>query len=341
MLKLIISRIRRFFPQWRLYSFSVAFWSFLFPLYRIFGPLRANFAIHKHKSILQYLYKRYIGIINQFTGRETKPESAIEPGSTIWVCWWDGEEAMPDLVKTCYRSIRQYAGTHPVQLITKHNFSEYISIPEYILNKVNNGIMTVTHFSNILRANLLYEYGGIWIDATILILKEISLENLPFYTLKAPAKKSISVTLSGFSGLSNPSIHFRNILMPEISRWSGFLLAGAKHSPIFEYMRDILYAYWQDHDDQIDYLLFDYTIALGYDNIPLMRKLFDDVQCSDTEKFELEKNLNTEFTDECLALYSLTPFHKLTWKKEFNMYTKENKLTIYGHLINSLTGDIA
>ena len=335
-IQLISSRLLRFPPQFRLYGFSVAFWSLLYPFYRLFGPFKPCFAVHKHRAILKYLIKKYTYITEHFSENNTTPEPVIEPASTIWVSWWDGEETMPPLVKACYSSIIKHAGTHPVKLITKNNYRDYISIPDYVMDRVNAGNMKITHFSNILRVNLLYEYGGIWLDATILVLKAISPENLPFYTLKAPAKKSVSVTLTRFAGLSNASAKLHNRTDPQISRWSGFLLAGTKDSPVFEYMRDILYAYWKDHSDQIDYVLYDYTIALGYDNVPVMKELIDSVLCSNAEKFELEEDLNTEYSEELFARHAITTFHKLTWKKQFTEYTKDGKLTLYGHLLNTL-----
>jgi hypothetical protein len=327
--------MRRFFPQWRLYGFSAAFWSLLFPFHHVFGFLRPFLGIKKHKAVLSYLTKHYKAVIENFTQKTVQGQLNIDPESAIWVCWWDGEEAMPDIVKVCYKSIKQHAGRHPVKLITKNNYKEYVSFPDYIMEKVNSKIMTVTHFSNMLRANLLYEYGGIWMDATILTLRDISLHDMPFFTLKAPARKNNGISMARYAGISDISKPYRyKLFTPKISRWSGFLLAGTKGSIIFEYMRDILYAYWKDHNDQIDYVLYDYTIALGYDNIPEMKKMIDDVPCNAAEKFVLEKNLNAEFSENIFSAYPLTAFHKLTWKAKFNEYTKDKKLTIYGHLIN-------
>ena len=329
-----LSRIPRFFNQWYLYGFKVAFWCLVFPFKRLFGNLQPYFCIQKHKSILLYLYKKYSNLIDNLSRDNDIPETLIDPKSPIWVCWWDGEESMPDLVKICYNTIRKNAENHTVQLITKNNFYDFISIPDYILEKVNSGVMTVTHFSNIIRVNLLYNYGGIWMDATILVLQNIFLKNLSFFTLKAPAKNSDSVTLSRYAGLSDLSVSYKYQNIPEISRWSGFLLAGTKNSLIFKYLRDILYAYWKDHNDQIDYLLFDYTIALGYDNFPVIKKMIDNVPCSPTEKFILEKNMNNEYSDKEFSQYYSTPFHKLTWKLKFDFYTKENRATIYSHILN-------
>jgi hypothetical protein len=335
-----LARIPLFFKQWRLYGFFVAFWNLLLPVsLRLCRRFEHFFAGQKHRAILKYLSKHYLKITAHYAENNDSTfiaDSKIDPKSIIWVCWWDGEETMPALVKVCYNSIKKNAGTHPVKLITKNNFQDYISIPEYILEKVNKKVITITHFSNIVRANLLYDYGGIWLDATILTLKNITLETLPFYTLKAPAKNSHSITLSRFAGITNKSAGLHNEASLQISRWSGFLFAGTKGNIIFDYMIKILYAYWKDHDDQIDYLLYDYTIALGYDNIPFMKKMIDNVPCSNVEKYVLEKNMNAEYSEETFAQYCVTPFHKLTWKLKFNSHTNDGKLTIYGHLINSL-----
>ena len=332
----IFLKFSRFLKQLHLYGFFIAFWSFVYPFYRIFGPLKPYFAINKHKAILKYLSRHYLNIPEHFSQNYNIYNTSIDPLSTLWVSWWDGEETMPPIVKMCYKSIIKHAGKHPVQLITKENYRNFISIPDYILDRVNCGNMKITHFSNIIRANLLYEYGGIWMDATILTLKDISFDDIPFFTLKAPAPKNNGVTMSCFAGIS--SLHrpyHYNKNSPKISRWSGFLLAGKKGSVVFEYMREILYAYWKDHNDQIDYVLYDYTIALGYDNIPEMKRMIDNVPCNEIEKFVLEKNLNNEYNEDAFSFYKQTTFHKLTWKDKFNTHTKDNKQTIYGHLLEN------
>jgi len=329
-----IQLLKRFFLSWRFYGFSVAFWSVAFPLHHMFIPLRPFLGAKKHRAIFRYLLERYRDIVNSYTVKKTVQRPCIEPGCTIWVCWWDGYEAMPPIVKVCYKNIMEHSGAHSVQLVTKHNFDSFVSIPEYIMEKVNNGIITITSFSDILRANLLYEYGGIWIDATVFVIKDISLEDFPFYTLKAPAR-SASVTLTRFAGLSNSSAKVAGGVNPQTSRWSSFLLAGTKHSVLFEFMRELFHIYWKDHDDQIDYILVDYIIALGYEYIPVFKEFVDNVPCGDTEKFVLEKNLNNEFSEENFEQYRKTPFHKLTWKNKFATHTKNGKLTIYGYLLES------
>ena len=69
---------------------------------------------------------------------------------------------MPDIVKVCYASAKHHAGQHPVILITEQNYQEYATMPDYILQKVKNHEISLTHFSDMLRIICLKnmeEYG--------------------------------------------------------------------------------------------------------------------------------------------------------------------------------------
>ena len=96
---------------------------------------------------------------------------------TVWVCWFQGIENAPLLCQACVDRIKDVYGEKNVVVITGENFREYTHIPDYIIKKWEKGIITNTHFSDILRVALLSENGGTWIDATILILKK----DLPKY----------------------------------------------------------------------------------------------------------------------------------------------------------------
>jgi len=322
----------RFFPSWYLYGFSVAFWSLIFPFHHLLPMFKAYLGAKKHKAILHYLLGHYNNVIERFVNKNSEVISSIDAKSTIWACWWDGYEAMPPIVKICYNSILSHAGSHPVQLISKHNFGDFVSIPKYIMKKLETGVITITSFSDILRANLLHDHGGIWMDVTIFVTKDISFKDMPFFTLKAPAR-SASVSLALFAGASNSLACINDNKNLQISRWSSFLLAGTKHSLAFGFIREIYYAYWKDHDDQIDYMLIDYIIALAYDYIPIFKELVDNVPCSSIGKFDMEKNLNVEFSEDFFSKYRSVSFHKLTWKKKFCIYTAKGKQTIYGYLL--------
>lgn len=47
-------------------------------------------------------------------------------------------------------------------------------LPNFILKKFENGYISITHLSDIIRVLLLYNYGGLWIDSTVLNISSIN-----------------------------------------------------------------------------------------------------------------------------------------------------------------------
>ncbi len=94
----------------------------------------------------------------------------------IWLMWWQGEKSMPEIAQICYASIKQNAGNHPVHLITSTNFREYLGNMPYLdklINLLNEGKLLKANFADIVRCWLIYTYGGVWSDVTILLTKNI------------------------------------------------------------------------------------------------------------------------------------------------------------------------
>ena len=112
----------------------------------------------KQRFIVHYLLNHAEGksLIRQYAGMPPS-ETPITATSPIWTCWWQGEEAMPDIVRACYNAMRLHADNHPVILITEKNYKEYVDMPEYIIRKLKDGTIDLTHFSDILRMMLLQE----------------------------------------------------------------------------------------------------------------------------------------------------------------------------------------
>lgn len=115
-----------------------------------------HFTLFSENQVIQ----RYIS--NKFSRRvkHLSYPTLFTQGNTIWVFWWQGEENMPTIVKACYNSIKKNRGLYKVILLDQKNFYNYVNIPTYILNKLESGKISITHFSDILRFNLLAKYGG-------------------------------------------------------------------------------------------------------------------------------------------------------------------------------------
>lgn len=95
----------------------------------------------------------------------------------IWQCWLQGEEQAPQIVKDCIASVRHFKRPNQQHIvITAKNYEQYVSLPSCIIAKWHSGIISNTHFSDLLRIHLLHQYGGYWIDATCLLTAPIPQE---------------------------------------------------------------------------------------------------------------------------------------------------------------------
>lgn len=147
---------------------------------------------------MDYLCKNYAYVIEKY--KNVKIETVpLKDDCPIFVCWLQGEEAMPPVVKACYASIKRFAQNHPVVLITSENLSQWVAIPEHILRKVSEGKITPTHFSDIIRVNLLAKYNAIWLDASIYLTAPLNWPLTALHTLKWKSKTDGALSFSGYS----------------------------------------------------------------------------------------------------------------------------------------------
>ena len=74
-------------------------------------------------------FAKYVDSVNDDEIAEDTQICASEK-NRIWQCWWQGEESAPPIVRKCFESVRRYAENCEIVIITKTNYSEYISIPD-------------------------------------------------------------------------------------------------------------------------------------------------------------------------------------------------------------------
>ena len=54
--------------------------------------------------------------------------------------WWQGENEMPPVVKSCLNSVAKHAGAHPVRVVSQHNIDEYLTIPQHIKDRLKQNV---------------------------------------------------------------------------------------------------------------------------------------------------------------------------------------------------------
>jgi len=67
-------------------------------------------------------------------------------------------ENAPDLVKSCYKSVKREFPEYKITVLTAKSIQQYVTIPEEILYKWNKGIINNANFSDVLRVEILSKY---------------------------------------------------------------------------------------------------------------------------------------------------------------------------------------
>ena len=87
----------------------------------------------------------------------------------IYAMWWQGKDNMLETIQICKKSQEKYARRIGAKyhFITKYNLYDYVNIPDKFISMLENGIISITHFSDLVRMTLLESLGGCWIDYTV------------------------------------------------------------------------------------------------------------------------------------------------------------------------------
>jgi hypothetical protein len=151
----------------------------------------------------------------------------------IFTIWFQGEDAAPELVKACWRSIRTNCTQELVILDAKTVF-DWIELPEYVVEKWKAGKIRPAHFADICRIELLYRYGGLWMDATDFVFAPMPqwLMDLDFFVFM-----SGSTQRGSYSYIQNCFIR------------------GRKGNYLLKAWREAVLAYWKNEDSTIDYFV--------------------------------------------------------------------------------------
>ena len=270
----------------------------------------------KDRCILDWMRKNYSSVIEKYRHRIYDTVENLDSNAPVWSVWWQGEDNAPEVVKMCFAGVNARRGAHPFRIITKDNFREYIDIPEHITRKVQNKTISLTHFSDILRVYLLYHYGGLWMDATVLAVDDIPEEIFrhEFFSIK-----------SGF----NP----KSFSVP-MGRWTSFFQAAHKGSMLCGFALDFHIEYWKEHNMPVDYILIDYIYALAYEEYPECRELLDSVPVNNKDIERLMPLLNQRWdSGKFEELSASTRFFKLSHKHSF-VKAVSGQETFYGHLVS-------
>jgi hypothetical protein len=256
----------------------------------------------------------------------------------IWLLWLQGYDQAPLVVRKCYESWLKHNPGWEIIFLDETNLSKYIALkPRHTTDQA---------LSDILRINLLAQYGGIWIDATCFCTKpldewlhEFMISGFFAFDRPAPDRMLSSWFLASYTDNyivqayqkaveaywdKNPGIRFF-----ENSRWR-FLKTYLKGTQVWfdSVVTRILKVY--------PYFWFHYLFESIYLKDKRVKQLWDitpKLSADMPHKLQfagLFNMLNEEIKTEIDS--KLSPVYKLTWKYDPSEYREG---TILDYLLNS------
>lgn len=278
----------------------------------------------EHNIVLTYIEKNFKDVIKKYPPLPPAICSSIDSKSSIYVMWYQGEEKMPPMVKACYNNIKVHACQHPVVLVTKHNVRQYTGNSpiwdDAIYQYLENGKISITHFSDLFRLCALYSYGGIWLDATIFLNRDID---------------EIISGLSFFSGRRDDVFDSHNVAA---GKWTTYFICSFKGNPLMRFIFEILLAQLKKEGKFIQYCMQDYAFIFAFHHFQFVRDMIDAIPPMKNRFADLANKLNLPFTseDDFCRMRSTSPFFKLTYKEDFKKVTVDGRKTYYLYVTEEL-----
>ena len=211
---------------------------------------------------------------------------------------------MPETVKASMKTIKDFAKRNGCEfhLLTNDNLEHFVTIPSDIKEKYKKKELSAAHYSDIIRFSILYQYGGIWMDATLFVSRYATVEMFEgkFFSLNHPPldTNKLERTICDY-------------------KWSGFFLVGQNGGSHFKHIRDLYIYYVRKYPIFIHYLMMDYFIISEYETNHEFRKLVNDlpVLAPAERVWFLREHANDSFDEqEWEKLLKTTPIMKTTYK---------------------------
>lgn len=241
-------------------------------------------------------YKEWAYISPDF---EETINSSVRINNTIWAFWRQGVENAPDIVKKCIESQQKYANSwgYDYVILTDENLHQYIKLPDYIEEKHRNKIIMEAHYSDIIRIQLLIQYGGIWMDSTCYVTAKLPsyIKNAPFF---------IFSTGNWWPWFLSPV------------KCSNWFIKSEKGNELLIKTRNYLFEHWQNRNSVIHYFVFHLSLSMLTEEDDSCKVIWDSMPfVNNLQPHLLQYSFHKEYDKETYGFILGQSFvHKCSYK---------------------------
>lgn len=268
-----------------------------------------------HPQILKILQGQYMPFMEERLICNNDKSLPHNRSNIVWFCWLQGIEKAPLIVRICLESLKNNLTDKDIRIIDESNRHQYVTFPNYIENRWKKKQIPPAQFSDLLRLELLIQYGGTWIDSTVL------------------CTGFGGSGVQGFKDFLDADLFFfqfkrdKDALYAGVSNW---FITSCQNNPLLMTLRDMLYAYWKDYDCVLEYFIFhrffDLIATERFDEVSKMPYAYS------PNSLALGHNWGRTFKQQAWdRLVSGVAFHKLSYKIEDSVVN--DKTNYYNYII--------
>ena len=299
------------------------------------------FSISDFRKEIKEIQKqnRAFRVIQKYINSDEKvsPFQPRENQDIVWQFWEPPKNTNNDpvglkLVAHCLESVQKNIWTgYKRELLDLSKSKEYVEFPEFVYQKLENNSngFGLTSFSDILRLALLYIFGGIWLDATILTLRPLERMYLS-YRCSTGFSFARSQDVKYFDRISwrhcNPS-YFSWNRFSRVKWLNSFIVSGKNKETIHELLR-ILLLIWKYEHKYPHY----FTTQIIYNHLIKNNTSAAFCSQSDLPIHYLQRHLHENFSDDIFnKIKESCPLQKLSWKIHTPQFS--NKDSFLNHIL--------
>ncbi|MCE8953241.1 capsular polysaccharide synthesis protein [Bacteroides thetaiotaomicron] len=222
---------------------------------KLWNARRTASIIRQHKNVAAF----WIPVIEAYYNEEIgsyslKPKKELDTQKVIWQYWGQGmdKDCLPEIVQICFDSVDRNRGDYRVIRLTDTTVSEYIDLPDFVWRKRENSQFTRTLFSDLLRIALLSVYGGVWLDATILLTGGLP-DTYGKYDFFMFQRSEEEKNKKYWEGVYAYYFGWRTDFKVKVLN---SIIFAQKDSLVISTLKDLLLYFWETQDSIPDYFFF-------------------------------------------------------------------------------------
>lgn len=296
---------------------------FIIPLF-LWRIIRRQFILYKHAKVATLL-KEYVDACKAGKLESIEIQKKVyfsQNKKIIWQYWGQGYDkgSVPELVQICMASVDKYASDCTIIRLSDQNLSQYIDLPSVFYKKRDK--IPLSQFSDILRCFLLAQYGGLWLDVSVLLTNKLPnwlFEQKFFIYQRDPNEQHKKYWENSFAYYWGWQKSFRvNVLI-------GVMYAEAKNKIVIDFC-DILTQFWKEADKLPDYFLFQIMVDVYKEN----NDEWDVPIISDTIPHLLRQKINDNYPFLTVKeILNRTSIHSLSRKNSHAINRLKEILRLY------------